>query len=170
MRRKTSVLLFVDNSMQISHYEFGKMFITRITLSHSFKKMSRWWVTVFQRRISLRFGLWTLALRARAELFGNMQFVLVLENITSLQKTSTPYFILGLKRHQPGHCNYCSLYHMALLKRTWNTLAPLVVRKKPTHTIIINRLMSVAPQIDSWDPLYCRLSNSPNCDFLMTPN
>ncbi len=41
MRRKTSVLLFVDNSMQISHYEFGKMFITRITLSHSFKKMSK---------------------------------------------------------------------------------------------------------------------------------
>ncbi len=36
-RRKTSVLLFVDNSMQISHYEFGKMFVTCITLSHAFK-------------------------------------------------------------------------------------------------------------------------------------
>ncbi len=40
-RRKTSVLLF-DNSMQIFlryiSYEFGKMFITRITLSYGFKK------------------------------------------------------------------------------------------------------------------------------------
>ncbi len=40
-RRKTSVLLFVDNSKQyfsdISHYDFGKMFVTRITLSHGLK-------------------------------------------------------------------------------------------------------------------------------------
>ncbi len=44
----------------ISHYEFGKMFVTRITLSDAFKKiikMSKWWV--FQRRISSRFEPWT---------------------------------------------------------------------------------------------------------------
>ncbi len=35
-RRKASVLLFVDNSRFInhSHYEFRKMFVARITLSH----------------------------------------------------------------------------------------------------------------------------------------
>ncbi len=31
--------------------------------------MSKWWVTAFQRRISSRFGLWTLAPQARAALF-----------------------------------------------------------------------------------------------------
>ncbi len=42
-RRKTSVLLCVDNSKFIndSHYEFGKMFVTRITLSHAFKKNNK---------------------------------------------------------------------------------------------------------------------------------
>ncbi len=43
-RRKTSVLLFVDNRMHISHishYEFGKMFVTRITLSHALKKKKK---------------------------------------------------------------------------------------------------------------------------------
>ncbi len=67
----------------ISHYEFGKTFVTRITLSHAFKKiikMCKWWV--FQRRICSRFGLWTLVPRARAALFEYMPFVRVLENIT----------------------------------------------------------------------------------------
>ncbi len=69
----------------IFHYEFGKMFVTRFTLSHAFKKiikMSKWWVTVFQRRSSSCFGLWTLASRARAALFEYMQFMRVLENRT----------------------------------------------------------------------------------------
>ncbi len=35
-----------------------------------------------------------------------------------------------------------SLYHMALLKETENIPAPLVVRKKTAHKILINRLMS----------------------------
>ncbi len=37
---------------------------------------------MFQRRISSRFGPWTLAPRARAALFEYMQFVRVIENIT----------------------------------------------------------------------------------------
>ncbi len=94
--RKTSVLLFVDNSRYIndSHYEFGKMFVARITLSHpclvKIHKMllSNWRVTLFRGRFSSRFGLWTLAikqiaLRAHATLSEYMQFVHVLENITS---------------------------------------------------------------------------------------
>ncbi len=43
---------------------------------------SVWLVTVFQRRISSLFGLWTLAPRARAVLFEYMQFLRVFENIT----------------------------------------------------------------------------------------
>ncbi len=38
------MLLFVDNRMHISHishYEFGKMFVTRITLSHALKKKKK---------------------------------------------------------------------------------------------------------------------------------
>ncbi len=45
-------------------------------------KMSKWWVTVFQRRISSLFGLWILASRARAALFEYMPSVRVLDNIT----------------------------------------------------------------------------------------
>ncbi len=42
-RRKISVLLFVDNSRYLndSHYEFGKMFNARITLSHVFKEINK---------------------------------------------------------------------------------------------------------------------------------
>ncbi len=87
--RKTSVLLFVDNSMQI----FLRYISLRIweDVYHTYhivtrfekKKKSEWWVTVFQRRrIFLRFGLWTLAPQAPAALFEYMQFVRVLENIT----------------------------------------------------------------------------------------
>ncbi len=40
--RKTSVLLFVDTRfINDSHYEFGKMFVTRIALSHAFKKINK---------------------------------------------------------------------------------------------------------------------------------
>ncbi len=51
------------------------MFVTQ-------KKKSKWWVTVFQRRISSCFGLWTLVPGARAALFEYVQLVRVLENIT----------------------------------------------------------------------------------------
>ncbi len=41
-RRKISVLFFVDNIfINDCHYEFGKMFVTRITLSHAFKKINK---------------------------------------------------------------------------------------------------------------------------------
>ncbi len=40
--RKTSVLLFKCRYFSdISHYEFGKMFVTRITLSHAFKNNNK---------------------------------------------------------------------------------------------------------------------------------
>ncbi len=86
--QKTSVLPFVDNRfINDSHYKFGKMFVARIALSHAFKKLikmllSNWRVKVFQHRFSSRFGLWTLAPRARAALFEYMQSVRVFENIT----------------------------------------------------------------------------------------
>ncbi len=35
--RKTSVLLFVDSRFINDSDEFGKMFVTRITLAHAFK-------------------------------------------------------------------------------------------------------------------------------------
>ncbi len=65
----------------ISHYEFGKMFITCITLSHGLKKKSKWWVSVSAQNL---LSLWTLnpGPGARAALFEYMPFVRVLENIT----------------------------------------------------------------------------------------
>ncbi len=71
----------------ISHYEFGKMFVTRITLSHAFKKNTKHLKMISngilaQNFLALWFGLWTLVPRARAALFEYMQFVRVFENIT----------------------------------------------------------------------------------------
>ncbi len=37
-RRKTSVLLFIDNRFINDSDEFGKMFVARIALAHAFKK------------------------------------------------------------------------------------------------------------------------------------
>ncbi len=41
-RRKISVLLFVDNRfINDSHYEFGKIFVAHIALSHAFKNVNK---------------------------------------------------------------------------------------------------------------------------------
>ncbi len=65
----------------ISHNEFGKMFVTRITLSHAFKKIYK---NEQMMSVSVQnfLVLWTLNQRAHAALFKYMQFMLVLENIT----------------------------------------------------------------------------------------
>ncbi len=117
-----------------SHYEFGKMFDARITLSHVFKKntkmlLSKWRVTMFWRRFFSRFGLWTLALRAHAALFEYMQSVLVLENIT--------FCSLFTNRFRPfhdfNHHTVTSIKHLFLFSsETWNaalnSLSLLVLR------------------------------------------
>ncbi len=41
IRRKTSVLLFIDSRFTNDSDEFGKMFVERIALSHAFKKSNK---------------------------------------------------------------------------------------------------------------------------------
>ncbi len=75
----------------ISHYEFGKMFVTHITLSHAFKKiiqMSKWWVNVSAQNL---LALWTLGPWARAALFEYMLFVRVLESKTFCSLFANPF-------------------------------------------------------------------------------
>ncbi len=88
-RRKTSVLLFVDNSMQIFLRYISLRFwedvchtyhiVTRLKINKKIKQMMS---KCLSARISSCFGLWTLAPWVCAALFEYMQFVRVLENIT----------------------------------------------------------------------------------------
>ncbi len=71
----------------------GTCFVTRITLSHAFKKyikMSKWFVTLSVSAQNV-LALWTLVPRARAALFENMPFVRVLETITFCSLFSYPF-------------------------------------------------------------------------------
>ncbi len=90
--RKTSVFLFVDNSMQIFLRYISLQILGRC-LSHvshchtPLKKKKKHLKMISngilaQNFLALWFGLWTLAPRARAALFEYMQFVRVFENIT----------------------------------------------------------------------------------------
>ncbi len=103
-----------------SHYEFGKMFDARITLSHVFKKTNK---NVTEQMTSnnvlaqIFLALWTLAPRAHATLFEYMQSVLVLKNIT--------FCSLFTNRLRPfrdfNHHTVTSINHLFLFSsETWD--------------------------------------------------
>ncbi len=108
--------------LNYSHYEFGKMFDARITLSHVFKKNYKHvteQMTSNNVLAQIFLSLWTLdlVLRAHAALFGYMQFVRVLENIT--------FCSLFTNRLRPfgdfNHHTVTSINHLFLFSsETWD--------------------------------------------------
>ncbi len=103
--RKTSLLLFVDNSMQI----FLRYISLRIweDVCHTYHivtrlkffkiKINKWWVSVSAQ---IFLALWTLVPRAHAALFEYMPLVRVLENITFCSLFANPFHDFNHHRNQ----------------------------------------------------------------------